>query len=602
MKKAEDMSNSDDKLIHVISVPFRIHARNGGTVYLQKTCEKLKDSKWSDVPKNTSNTPLEKRWELFRKYQSRAYFHPFVQRFLYDKERVRRFERNDVKKIVVTLDHFVTKEFSVTLSVARCELVLFQPDIGVLLLEVETTEPLNLPQTQLLLDSLRRLYPPYIDGFTFKEGNEPASKEMRIWKGGHCPVEVRLLEGDGKTPIGDPGVYREQQSIDSESMPKFFEHYSKPFEAEIGKDTIHFPWAAHWQTLLNPFVTDSGGVGEFSAHQLGDDRAPTMTYIAVQDPRSISRGDWMRLCFCDDPGTSHLPYAEGFMQDFEEKFCYDRYWYTGVLRDSEWNPSRILICGYSFTFVGSSADDFFLNELNGAHATFRNIYVEMGLIAHFQRAALLAASQRLSDMVQRDSSGAHISLPSRDEVRNFYDHFVEFTQNFWFDEISPQEQGREMFEMWRKRLRIQELYDEVRQELKDLVEYAELRATSDELNASGRLNMTVAIVGFGAIVLSFVSAIAGILGMNPPKQWELAEWAGWGRWFGHVIAWPVGRVPPSLPEIAMPLLVLSTVAMFVVGISLGILVFNMLSRKLRSWFSLQRRTTWPKRFRKNRKI
>lgn len=578
------MSTTVEHLIHVICVPFRIRGKDDKRVYLQRTAKILQGSKWKPIDDSRLTGAPDANWAALQKYQARAYFHPFVQRFLYDPSRVRRFAREDIKSLEVDFvgddvkafdADFVEEEIRTTfaLQVERCELVLFQPDIGALLLDVSLSAPLSLRDTQRLMDSLRRLYPPYLDQVwkDKKLPNESESERVPTnqWKGGHCPAEVRLL-GEKDKSIGDPGIYYGISSPGIDKPPEFFEPYAKAFEKSTGKQPMHFPWAAHWRTLLAPFNTTEEGEGALSAHQFGDDRAPTMSYLAVDDPRDIPAGDWMRLCFADEPGNDRLPYAKRFMPEFEQTYCYDRYWYGGGRHDSHDAPSRILNCGYAFSYVGQANDGrFFANQTNGALPTFRNIYVTMGLIAHFQRAALLAASERLTEMVKRNQSGDEIIIPDRNEVRDFYNHFVEFTQNFWFDEISPQVQGQQLFQKWRQHLRIQELYDEVHQELKDLVDYAELRA-------AGELNQTVSYFGFFAIVLAVVSAIAGIFGMNAAKEWQLENWTKVLSWWPPELVFPA---PTNVTAISVPLLLASSITSFLVMAYGLYLLFAFLKRR-----------------------
>lgn len=513
-----------EKFIHVICVPFCIRAPQNVLVNLDAVSKFVMASGvWTPGPAE-GHGPVdgtktdEDVWARFREYQSRAYFHPFVRRFLFDDERVRRFHRRDVRRVGVSLGHWLMNDFSLRLDVTRCELALFQPDIGVLLLEVTNQQPLELTEVELLFDAFRRLYPPYIDSFS--------NDGQTVWKGGHCPLSVVLLGGDdGKKIVGDRGTYCEAESGDGRES--VFKPYVDALLSDRPQDKLQTsPLAEHWKTLLAPFDCSGADGTTFRAHLLGDDRAPTMSWLAVLDPRLISRGDWVRLCFADDPGISTLPYAADFVAQFEREFCYDRYWYTGTssswrLIDNDDSPSRIVNSGYAFSYVGCSKDlRFFADERNGAHATFRHIYVQLGLIAHFQKAALLSASLRLSELVRRDGSGANILLPNPTQVREFYDHFVEFTQSFWFDEISPQEQGRELFEMWREQLRIQPLYNEVRQEIKDLVDYTELRA-GERLNRSilwlGGLGLILAVLSVAATVFTIprvgradVSGLPGI--------------------------------------------------------------------------------------------
>lgn len=455
-----------EQLIHAIHLPFRIvhkETPHGGHTPLDQTRVRLAHSPWRD------KAPAQSGWDRYRQYQAAAYFHPFVRRFLFDDQQVARLYRSDVDAVQI---HWPDRAEPIRLAVETCELILFQPDIGVLRLVVASAEPLPLADVQTLLDSLRRIYPPYLDDY-----GGP-------WRAGHCPARVQFLDEQGQ-PLGPVGDYAAKDHLDG-------------YVAEL-LDAKRIPWADHWRFLLQNFPDDS-------IHQLGDDRAPILTWLALDDPTALDRGDWMRLAFADAPGGDPLPYAGAFMTAFETDYCYDRFWFKPV--ESRDLPSRILNCGYAFAYVGSSRDTgFFMNEKNGAPAIFRHIHLEMGLVAHFQKAALLAASERLTEMVHRE--GAQVKLPKQDAVRAFYDRFVEFTQTYWFDEISPQEQGIQLFQQWRRHLRIQELYDEVRQELKDLVDYTELRAT-DTMNK--KLSF-IAKAGFG---IAIASLAAGIFGMNKP--------------------------------------------------------------------------------------
>lgn len=480
-----------ERLRHAVCLPFNLSPASGDELCLDLIGEKLRGGPWlSGAAADRADPP----WRECHTYQARAYFHPFVRRFLYGNTHVRRFHREDIASITLELDHRATGAFTVRLPVERCELILFQPDLGILLLEVMTERPLPLQRLQLLLDTFRRLYPPYFDAFD--------DRGARVWSSGHCPVSVTL---DGAMPAAT-GVFREQSH-------EFALSYMEPMlEPAAGRGRPRSPWAGHWQRLLEPFDCTGTHRDAIRVQHLGDDRAPILSWIALDQPRALTPGDWMRLCFADAPGGDLLPYANRFMSGFAASYCYDRFWYENKEVDSGDSPSRIMNCGYAFSIVGDNRDEHFFTEgKNGAPAIFRHIHIDMGVIAHFQKAALLSMSQRLTEMVGRDADGRRIRLPEREEVLRFYDRFVEFTQCYWFDEVSPQEQGRELFEMWRRHLRIQALYDEVRQELIDLVGYTELRATE----AMNRKLTFIAIAGF---LVAMLSLFAGIFGINKPED------------------------------------------------------------------------------------
>jgi hypothetical protein len=250
------------------------------------------------------------------------------------------------------------------------------------------------------------------------------------------------------------------------------------------------PWAPHWTWLLQPFSTDVAA-NRLSAIQLGDDRCTTLAFVAIDDPRNaLSRGDMMRLCFADDPGIWTLPYASGFMKDFENRYCYDRFW--GSESEHGDLQSRIMICGYAYTYLGNAKDlGFFMDRAAGAHAIFRHAHVKMALVALFQKTSLLSAAWRLAKLSNFDEAGVP-NQPNKQELDLFYRYFTMFSQKYWFDEISPQEQAREIFAKWRKELRIQELYNEVRQELRDIVEHVQT-TESVELSRLATFGLPIAL-------------------------------------------------------------------------------------------------------------
>lgn len=466
-----------------------------------------------------------------RAYQAYAYFHPFVRRFLYDPKRVLRLERNDLVRLEVQPDGYPLPAMR-SLQVLACRLWLFErTEVGMLQLVLSGPSPDEcwpLKDVQRLLDQVRRLYAPYFGNIDPASGGTPYA--------GHCPVSVELF-------MRDEGEQQERSvgKTDFTDALAQIEDGERWMDFGRGHETrASFCWAPHWQTILHPLSTrpqsasgaaaaSCGGI-PWHAVQLGDDRAALMSFIGFQDAyqfRAVSAGNWVRLCFADAPGDDPLPYQDGFLAGsplrpgFQDRYCYDRYFYSpGESSDA---PSRIMNCGYAFTWAGCADDKwYFADEVNGAFATFRHIYVPMGVIAHFQRAALLDTSFRISCLV-----GADPEMPVRPrETRQAYEAFIAFTQWYWFDEISPQEQGQQLFDMWRRELRLVELFGEVRQELRDLVESQ--NATEQIKQADATVQLTHLATAFAtlSVLLAFLSFAAGWFGMNvfhPADAFRLDE-------------------------------------------------------------------------------
>lgn len=436
----------------------------------------------------TSPLPEEKD-EFLRRlyYQASNYFHPFVHNFWYDGNLVRHYRRRDVDALEVQI-----KEGDQILAFAAvCDLYHFVPDIAVMALHLKSEQLLELSAAQHVLNRIRRLFPPFLLG----DSDKPFCP--------HFPNIVRLS--------------KEGKSIGQAETKDFQPYIHNGCQPEARCKTDEDIWAPHWRHLLHPLNAEDAGRPRFRARQLGDDRCALTSLISVTDkpaettlPKWIGRGNTIRLCFADAPGSDELPYSQRYLQSFEETFCYDRFWYQSE-SESRDAPSLIMNSGYAFTWLGDGNDKwYFADEKCGAPAIFRAIYTPMAIIAHFQKAALLTASRRLAELTSYDKTG--VPGPLDEAAFSKLDaQFIAFTQTYWFDEVSPQEQGIELFDMWRRKLRLQPMYDEVRQEIRDIF---------NAINASHslKLNKYAAIFAVTSIILAFASYLATFASIADPKQ------------------------------------------------------------------------------------
>lgn len=500
---------------HTILIPVRLIDRGGRDAVMQDVAAALTErGPWSRTSATPASPPAAggPNWpplHALHGHQAYAYFHPFVRRFLFDPEMVIRCRRTDLRRVVIEpgqREPVPTLEF----DVATCELWLFKDTgIAVLRLDLHAVPPLTggtwpLHEVQRVIDQMRRLYPPYFDTIGDPQG------QPRRHAGGHCPERVEFVFDDGRKLASDFGDVQRYLAERAGWVRPVAEH------------TGSFSWATHWEGLLLPFVTRPGsdpGERGWRVLQLGDDRAACMSFVGFSSRdalRSVDRGNWMRLCFGDAPGSDDLPYQRGFVADFEQRYCYDRYWYEQD--ESEDSPSRLMNCGFAFTWAGNNGDPyFFANETNGAPVIFRHLYVPMGIIAMFQHAALLAISARQTALPEPPDPQAQTAL---------YRSFILFTQRYWFDDISPQVQGREIFCQWRRELGIAQLFEQVRLELRDMIDAQNADEQVEQSNEATRLTRLALPFAMLSLLVGVLSMAAGLLGMNSvgfdsakPAEW-----------------------------------------------------------------------------------
>lgn len=460
----------------------------------------------------TKNSAWEAQDDLYRRgmnaepttrYAEFVYFHPFIRRFLYgepnsaDKERALHLcQRNDVKKLQMVLRY--GEQFE--LDVDRIHLYLFDIEVTILVMEISSTQlaEAELRVIENLVDQLRRAYPPYWDG----------------GGAGHSPQKVILLDKNNH-PIAT-GDYNRQ-----------------PDYLEIVETHKTSPVADHWRFLLEPLKPYTRRPDndicyqQIEYEQIEDERIPLMAFFAFDKPALLTKGDFMRLAFADDGGDSHtFPYSTSFAETFEAEYAYDRFWEApndlNKIPGHNWMNTRYFCCGYAFTMIGEHNESFFTDIKGGALAHFRHHYFQMGLIAHFHKAALLMLWDELAQAVAKFSKDKHSRQAFREDVSDILERLLHFTHRYWFTEISNQIQAKELFNLWSQHLGSRELFERIMKEAQDAHQYLEMDAQQRQTDTTIRLTV-IATIGLGmALVLGvFGGGLHKLWGDGTPSLWDV---------------------------------------------------------------------------------
>jgi hypothetical protein len=420
-------------------------------------------------------------------YQERHYnelvtFLPYVQRFLYGEgtadsnapgsSPMRVFRRHDIGAVRLTSSPDATP---IVLSIAHVDLYFFF-DIDVTLLNVEVcANDLPLDVVQDILHRFGRAYPAGWDA-----GGQGIHSMHRVEWLGH---EDRVLA-----------------ESDSRDRDKFLTFVGQHRVPRIGAD---------WAYVLHPLVQDQTGTpGALRYRQIEYYRMPVMAYLGMDDVRALSRNDFVRLGLVTGAGEEELlPYSEHYVADFEQRYCYDRYWTEGG-DGSDGRNTRYLCCGHGLTVVGDANWPFFSNTDTGVLAQFRHQHFLLFLIAHFQKAALLMVSDQLVHALERLEVGNPDSVKRfKRAIRQRFEIFLRFTHRYWFHDISEQATAKALFKMCAEHLGLDPLYAEVKERIHDMDEYLDSDSMRRQANTVVRLTV-VTIFG----LIGTVST--GFLGMN----------------------------------------------------------------------------------------
>jgi hypothetical protein len=422
-----------------------------------------------------------------RHYNEFVTFLPYVQRFLYGEGRRQRgddspssgspmrvFRRRDIAAVRVVPR---PGDAPLTLQVVHVDLYFFY-GVDIVLLNVEiAADDLPLALAQEVMYRFGRAYPAGWDA----DGQAV-----------HCLSGVEWLDVRGAVLA----------QSDAQQRETFLAHVAEHRAPRI---------SAHWDFVLAPLVNHhSAAAGPLRFRQIEYYRMPMMAYLAVDEPRLLTRGDFVRLGLVTSGGDTvpgseaALPYGERHLDDFEQRFCYDRFWAeTGAAPNT-----RYLCSGLAMIVVGDAQSAFYRCGDRGVLAQFRHQHFLLFLIAHFQKATLLMFSDQLAEaLTALDITRADKVKQFKRQIRLSYVGFLGFTHRYWFHEVSEQAHVKALFHLCTRHLQTDSVYEEVKERVRDMNSYLDADALRRQANTVVRLTVVTILGLIGTIT-------TGFLGMN----------------------------------------------------------------------------------------
>lgn len=474
-------------------------------------------------------------------YAEVLYFHPFVRDFLFGdgltnapKRTLRRFKRTDATGVTIDIkpDFYSDNgRFQFMMKVERSELLLIRPRVAILLLELSNRDPksnfdpskepalddartsLNLHQLLLLQSRLRHIYPPFFDAASKSHGDCPAGVK---WHG--LP---ELNEVEKYDPCTPPGTFESFTRKGAE--PPVYDHWRQWFGSEVKP------------LRSSADRTTSGGL---FLQQLLDDRMPSLSFIAVDNPNVIDEADLDRLPAFDPPGLS---YDGVFTASLREGFRYQRFSHWGTTYYGN---------GTSFAAVCNSGS--FSNVLLGH---FRRHYTHLAMIAHFQHAALLYFADELADtakmLADRKTEAEFSDEEWRTRIRVIQHRFLKFRTRSYFTEVSNQIQGKDLFAFWFDHLGTAALFDRIaatNSEVYEALETFEARQMTDAQFWLGKIASIGGAVSLGLSVAALVCSVAGLYSNSDREAAGFGGNASVPQWLSFWLT--IAAIPAVLVAIA----------------------------------------------------
>ncbi len=194
-----------------------------------------------------------------------------------------------------------------------------------------------------------------------------------------------------------------------------------------------------------------------------------------------------RILFVDECGFGYK-YDESFMNKHMRNHLYERWQHCGTLHG---------FCRYSDATKIFGKFSLVMNN-------FCTVYYIMSIIALYYRCVLIDLpdlSSRATKKLIKDWTD------EKGNVKELRKDFLNFSNVWYFRELTNQDQGIEMFDMHRKAYELDGLYNGVKEEIEKLDNFIEIEQSKSETKAINRLT-------YLGIPLAAMAFLTGFYGMN----------------------------------------------------------------------------------------
>lgn len=364
-------------------------------------------------------------------------------------------------------------------------------EVGVGFISFHLSSESELDQNDILRinDLGRRMYPPFLG---FNENYSDSPKQATS-----LPYEIRLSgvkDFEGRESISEDFSHFDNLSSVNGQPVRLPDHINKLLGKKFGIGHQQFSdYIEH--VAIEPVV---------------DDRMFTMSYVIdSQTIKPLKRyrkrnsgydyltnDFWYSYVYQD--GSSPTCQSKPMMRKLLEKQTYDR-WIEKKSGNGE--PEGLLFGVTRYSFVMLADQNWFSQNILNNHFNYQ--YFQLVSLALVQRAAILRFSSEASRVVNiiHDKN----EYRSASLISDLYLEYIYFVNKIYFREITPQEQGIELYDMLRDAMDIDRNVKELDVEIEELHKYAVLI----EQEKGNKVASTLTWIATFFIPFSLMAAIFG---------------------------------------------------------------------------------------------
>ena len=384
------------------------------------------------------------------------------------------------------------------LSLVGVSLRVFDTGVAILSFELENRDPQQSHIDDILKinDFGRRIYPQFLGRYSDK------SEWTEATKGAFLADEISLC-------------------INGDRIIEKFNYTEIPKEIKIAKHIIKILGE-------NTFTTTKSEDGKNFIQPSVDDRMFVICWYGDENLSQelkgynyISSDKWYKYIFIDN-GDKTIQ-SPKMQERFIKEATYDRW--------MDYKEGLTLFGMSRYSFVSLSNSSWFSkNILPLPH--IRTMYYQMFTLLLAQRASILRFSDEvtaLSDISSRELKNNQIS--------NLYKNYIRFVNKLYFREITPQDQGLEIYNQARGILKIDGDIKDLDKEIDELYQYAKMLEDNERTQKMDNLSK------MGYMFLP-PTLVAGLFGMNVFPEHFIDNICGLIISFGSIIGltWWIGKI------------------------------------------------------------
>jgi len=425
-------------------------------------------------------------------YNEIVYFYDFVKDSLFNTAEFKKnatsyyFEKilKKEEQYIITLANGKSFELSLT----GINLRIFDTGVGILSFELENHKYQHIKDILLINEYGRRIYPEFL--------------------------------GEGFSISDTQNVFL-AQSIEVMGIKEDFTKDYKQYDIQLANFIVDI--------LGKTFTTSKKDKDKYFIQPLFDDRMFTICWYGNDKVSKIKQNYikselWYKFVYLD--GQSLTVQDEDMQENLIEKVTYSRWKNYGTLYG---------ITRYSFVCLSSSLEtlknnnaDFILNHI-------KTMYFQMVILSLALRASIIRFSDEVTAISDIEES-KDISLITQ-KISNLYKNYLRFKNKLYFKEITPQEQGIEIYDKMRDIMRIDSDIGDLSMEIQTLNSYAFILEEKEEKEQMNKLTK------LGTIFLP-PTLIAGIFGMNIFPDGFIDNIGGWTVTFGSMfgLTWWLSKI------------------------------------------------------------